>query len=173
MIRTPRFTEADSQAAYDAWGFNCGPGALCAILNLTPTELRPLMGDFENKRYTNPTLMQEVLHRSGKKYRQTYRSDKPVQKLPPVEHGLIKIHWGGPWTKPGVPMQARYRQTHWIGVRSKSAEVFDVNAMASQGGGWLKVLVWETQLVPWLCGNGGVPKWDGTWWATNAIEVEA
>lgn len=168
MIRPLRLTDAASNEAYEKWGMNCGPGALCAILNLTPDELRPMMGDFESKRYTNPTLMYEVLHNSGKKYHQTYRSDNPMQALPPLEHGLIRIQWGGPWTKPGVPMRARYRQTHWIGVRSKSAEVFDINAMSA--GGWIKFPVWANQLVPWLMGED--KKWDKTWWPTHAIEVE-
>lgn len=48
-MRPPiRFTEDDAQAAWEAWRFNCGPGALCAITGMTPAELRPHLGDFEN-----------------------------------------------------------------------------------------------------------------------------
>lgn len=166
MIRPLRFTLDDAENA--GWCFNCGPGALCAVLNMTPAELRPLMGDFESKGYTNPTLMFDVLGRAGAKFRQTYRKDEPYG-MPIVDHGLIRIQWGGPWTKPGVPMRARYRQTHWVAARNKSAEIFDINAMCA--GGWLKESEWALQLVPWLC-KEVVPKWDGTFWPTHAIEVE-
>jgi hypothetical protein len=53
------FTEADAHRAYDEWGANCGPGALAAIAGLTLDKVRALMGDFETKGYTNPTLMYE------------------------------------------------------------------------------------------------------------------
>lgn len=49
-----RFGVDEAQAASDEWGFNCGPAALCAVLGLTPAELRPHLGDFERKRYTKP-----------------------------------------------------------------------------------------------------------------------
>lgn len=165
-LRPIRFSLEEASNA--GWCFNCGPGALCAVLHLTPSELRPLMGDFESKGYTNPTLMLEVLNRAGAKYRQTYRSDEP-HGFPSVNHGVVRVQWGGPWTKPGVPMRARYRQTHWVAMRDNSREVFDVNAMCV--GGWLPFQEWHKELVPWLCKNL-VPKWDGNWWPTHAIEVD-
>ncbi len=57
-----RFTRDEAQAAGEAWGFNCGPGALCAVLGKTPNELRPHLREFERKRYTNPSLMAAILH---------------------------------------------------------------------------------------------------------------
>src|SRR3546814_15629111 len=60
-----RFTAVEAAAAYDAWGCNCGPAAIAAVIGLTLDELRPELGDFEVKRYTNPTLMWEVLDRLG------------------------------------------------------------------------------------------------------------
>ena len=170
--RPLRFTLEDARRASDEWGFNCGPGALCAVLNLTPDEIRPKLGEFESKGYTNPTLMLAVLDRVGAKYQQTYRADIP-KGWPQVKYGLMRIQWGGPWTKPGVPMRARYRQTHWIGVRGglllSESEVFDINAV--NVGGWIPFANWADKLVPWLCAEC-VPKWDGTWWPTHAIEVE-
>ena len=162
-----RFTKDDAERAWQEWGFNCGPGALCAILNLTPHELRPLLGDFEAKRYTNPTLMWKILMRCavafGIRFDQVYRADDPVGKTT-LKYGLLRVQWGGRWTNPGVPMRARYRHTHWVGVRNMT-EFFDVNAME-----WLPFTVWNDQLVPWLC-HAVVPGWDGTWWPTHAIEV--
>jgi hypothetical protein len=164
-----RFRPIEAQDASDVWGFNCGPAALCAVLHLTPAELRHHLIDFEQKGYTNPTLMGKVLRGFGVWYRQVYRSDDPrypgLRKIP-LRRAVMRVQWGGPWTKPGVPMQARYRQTHWVAVRNGSAEVYDVNA-----DDWLPRANWEFELVPWLI-KEAVPKADGTWWPTHAYEIE-
>ena len=125
------------------------------------------MGDFESKKYTNPTLMWEILNRLNARWRMIYRGDEP-KGMPTLQHGLMRVQWGGRWTKPGVPMRARYRQTHWVAMRGGNAEVFDVNAMCA--GGWLPFREWNEQLVPWLC-REVVPGWDGNWWPTHALEV--
>lgn len=173
-MKPVRFTIEDAQKASDEWQFNCGPGALCAILGLTPDELRPNLGEFEAKGYTNPTLMKETLGRCGAKWHQTYRGDSPHLMQEFAKNGLIRIQWGGPWTKVGVPMRVRYRKTHWVGCRfvegSKNVfQIFDVNAMCV--GGWLSFGEWSERLVPWLL-KKCVPKHDGTWWATHTLEVE-
>lgn len=166
-MRTVPFTIDDAEAASDEWNFNCGPAALCAVLNRTPAELRPHLLDFEQKGYTNPSLMFSILKKLGVQHRQTYRGDNLTpDPMPHVEYGLVRVQWGGPWTRLGVPMAARYRQTHWIAMAG--AEVFDVNAMCV--GGWLPYAEWADQLVPWLI-RECVPKGDGTWWQTHVIEV--
>jgi len=162
-----RFTLDEAQKAGDEWGFNCGPGALCAILGMTPAEIRPHLGDFERKGYTNPTLMADTLARCGAGYEQVYRGDTP-SVLPNLKHGLMRVQWGGPWTKPGVPMRVRYRHTHWVGVRANTSEIFDINAMCV--GGWVPVAEWATQLTPWLI-KECCPTGDGTFWPTHGVEV--
>lgn len=161
-----KFTIDECQRAEDAWGFNCGPAALCAVLRKSPDGVRPLLGDFEAKRYTNPTLMYAALKLAGVTARTTYRGDVPAA-FPDVTHGLVRVQWGGTWINPGVPMGARYRRTHWVAMRT-GREVFDVNAMCV--GGWLEFAEWETQLMPWLA-NQAVPGWDGRIWPTHVIEV--
>lgn len=167
-----RFTLDDAQKASDEWRFNCGPGALCAMLDMTPDELRPHMLDFEEKGYTNPTLMTGVLDRLGVTYRQVYRSDEAFPTFEPPWHkfSLVRIQWDGPWTNPGVPMRARYRQTHWVGCRNTRGfvSIFDVNAMCV--GGWLPFQEWAFQLVPWLI-RECVPKGSGKWWPTHGLEI--
>lgn len=169
-----RFQAEDAYKAGDDWGFNCGPGALCGILNWTPDELRPFLGEFEDKGYTNPSLMFAVLTRIGAVYRKSFRSDEPLacyRRPAPhvVSFGLVRIQWGGRWTKPGVPMAARYRKTHWVAVRGGD-RVFDINAISV--GGWITTGIWRGQLVPWIleecCKDG-----DGTWWPTHGIEILA
>lgn len=170
MLPKPiRFGIDDAQHAVDTWGFNCGPGAICAVLDLTPIEVLPLMGDFERKGYTDPKLMVEVLARAGATFTQVYRSDEP-KDFPPVRFGLVRVQWGGPWTKPGVPMIARQRHTHWVAMCQGPVHVhvFDVNAVCV--GGWIPWEEWFYKLMPWLAGEV-VPKWDGRIWPTHILEV--
>lgn len=166
-----RFTLADAERASDEWGCNCGPSALAAITGRTLDEIRPLMGDFERKRYTNPTLMFESLRRTAVPF-WTIES--------PPTHGLCRIQWEGPWTEPGVPIRVRYRHTHWIALQNprhasmldqihRDAGVFDINAMNS--GGWISYADWATSLVPWLL-KEAVPRANGRWHITHRIEVE-
>jgi hypothetical protein len=152
-----------------AWGFNCGPAAICAVTGLTPEEVRPHLGDFEAKAYTNPTLMFTSLARLGLKF--THKANRGYPNEWPT-FGLARIQWGGPWAKPGVPMAARYRQTHWVASSRTDTlhMVFDVNAL-SVNGGWIPFEMWRDSLVPWLL-KEAVPRADGTWWLTHSIEVE-
>ena len=111
MRGLPRYSAGEAEAAYDDWGANCGPTAIAAICGLTLDELRPRLGAFESKRYTNPTLMWAVLGRIGAEYRLV----RPPDRWPIF--GLVRVQWEGPWTAPGVPMRARYRYTHWVGAQ--------------------------------------------------------
>lgn len=160
--------------AADEFGFNCGPGALCAVLGMTPDQLRPHLLDFEAKRYTNPTLMAAILRSLGVPFRRVWecpvKADGRELDYPVV--GLVRIQWAGPWTKPGVPMAARYRHTHWIGVRPSGEEVrqvFDVNCICV--GGWVSWAEWTGRVVPWLL-RECQPKATGEWWPTHCWEVK-
>ncbi len=174
-----RFTPEDSDRAFDAWRFNCGPGALCAVLGMTPDEIRPHLGDFQTKGYTNPTLMFEILRRLNVPYKVLYRGDTPDVWQPIPTLGLMRVQWAGPWTKPGVPMAARYRHTHWVGAWHDGCEqkIFDINALCAAkwlplwAGGWLPLEEWSTQLVPWLL-EECAPRATGEWWITHAIKIE-
>lgn len=161
-----RFTRDDAQRAWETWRFNCGPASLCAVLDMTPDEIRPHLLDFERKGFTNPTLMASILHKLRVQFRQVYRADGPPEDYPEPPLGLMRVQWVGPWCQPGVPFAARYRQTHWVGVAG--GEVFDVNAMCA--GGWLTFREWSKELVPWLI-REAVPRGNGEWWPTHILEV--
>lgn len=163
-----RFTAVEAEAASAEWGFNCGPGALCGVLALRPEQVRPHMQDFEAKGYTNPTLMLAALRSLGVGY--GMRSAPLGAMLEWPRRGLVRVQWGGPWMRPAVPMRARYRKTHWVGSwRGHSAWVYDINA--SEYGGWLPLEAWKEHVVPWLL-KECVPRNDGTWLMTHAIEVQ-
>ncbi len=156
------FTLADADAAADAWGANCGPGALAAVLGLSLEEIRPHLGDFERKRYTNPLLMFAALRSLGVSWCDN-AEDWP-------DGGLIRVQWEGPWTAPGVPMRARYRCTHWVGSRvgETGVEVFDINCMCV--GGWVSLAEWRDYVVPWLLQECH-PKANGRWHSTHRLAV--
>ena len=158
------FTQSEAEAASETWGLNCGPGAVAAICGLTLDELRPHLGDFETKRYTNPTLMWSILDSIGAQWRLT----KPSVTWP--THGLARIQWEGPWTAPGVPARAAYRYTHWVGAHRDQSEVdiFDINCM--NVGGWVSLWDWTDLLVPWLL-REVAPRANGRWHLTHCVEV--
>lgn len=167
MITAPRFTAADQERAHATWGANCGPGALAAIMGLTLDEVRPHMGDFEQKRYTNPLLMYACLRSVGA----TWRLVKQARSWP--DYGLARVQWEGPWTEPGVPARAAYRHTHWVGAAWSEAKrehgIFDINAIGN-GTGWCSVADWSRTLVPWILEC--VPRANGRWHLTHVIEIE-
>lgn len=168
-MSAPRFTMDDMIAANEAWGANCGPGAIAAIMGMTLDEVRPHMGDFEQKHYTNPTLMWTALRSIGRHWCKT----KPEWPW----HGLVRIQWEGPWTAEGVNPKARYRYTHWVGcIRGDRAGqpvdttgVFDINALAN-GSGWCSLRDWADTVVPFILED--YPRASGHWHITHAVEIE-
>ena len=167
MDKPIRFTAEDADKAAEDWGMNCGPGAAAAILGLTLDEVRPHLGDFEKKGYTNPTQMWRILQSLGTKF--SYRGGDLGRENWP-SYGLARIQWEGPWTKPGVPPRVAYRHTHWVGSRRRgqATEVFDINCIGV--GGWVSKHEWTSAVVPWLI-RECVPKGTGDWFSTHAVEV--
>lgn len=168
-MRVTLFDLADARRAGDEWGANCGPGAIAAMMRMTIDEVRPFMGDFESKFYTNPTLMLDTLSRLRAAGRcagwRKIAAEWPY-------YGVVRIQWEGPWTQPGVPMRARYRYTHWIGAAAVngSVGVFDINCI-NNGTGWVSLKEWRELVVPWLLGECH-PRADGKWHVTHAIEID-
>lgn len=166
-LTRPKFTLDDAIRAGQAWGANCGPGAAAAALNLTLEEIRPHLGDFEQKRYTSPSMMFAALRSLGVKHHTRLGGGVTWP-----QSGLARVQWEGPWTRPGVPIAARYRHTHWVASRvaRESIEIFDINCMCV--GGWVSVREWADSVVPWLL-RECEPKSDGRWYLTHAIEIES
>lgn len=172
-IEMPRFTQADVSRAATEWGLNCGPAAVAAVCGLTLDELRPHLGDFEQKGHTTPTLMWQIL---GNLQRARLIGGLWIRSmgsgtLPWPLYGLARIQWEGPWTAPGVPVRARYPRSHWIGCAwiDDDTSIFDVNCMSV--GGWVRLGVWSECVVPWIL-KECVPRANGLWHVTHAVEIE-
>lgn len=169
---SPRFDGDDAGQAYLDWGANCGPGAIAAVSGMTLSEVRFYMGDFEQKRYTNPSLMFDTLDRlvEAKRLRSYQRHRDRGAGITWPAYGLARIQWCGPWTAPGVPERAAYRHTHWVAAAAPPRDVtviFDIN---SAEAGWVPLRWWSATLVPWLLSEAD-PKASGEWFLTHSIEV--
>lgn len=158
---TLTFSEADARDAHARWGCNCGPAALAMMLGLKPDDVRSHIPDFDSKRFTNPSMMSAALMALGVDYR-AITEEKPDF----VDNGLVRIQWDGPWCKPGVPIGARYRHSHWIGALRHQGQlwIFDVN------GGWVSLETWMTTIVPAIAAS--VPRANGKWWSTHRWEFQ-
>lgn len=160
----------DINRAHKVWSANCGPAAISAVLNRPLDEVRPHMGDFERKGYTNPTLMFAALESLGVQF--SHRGRDWQGRVDWPDFGLARIQWERPWTKPGVPIRARYRYTHWVGVNAGHQDkigIFDVNAIGN-GTGWRALFDWAETIVPWILENC-VPRANGGWHITHAVEI--
>lgn len=161
-------TVEQMERAYDEWGCNCGPGALCAILGLTPDEVRPHLEGFDRKRYTNPTMMWAALESLGVQYDKDVLGRRDPGTLALPSFGIARVQWSGPWCEEGRPARAAYRHTHWIAAIAacRPVAIFDVN----NPGSWVSVGSWTEIIVPWLL-KGCEPKADGTFWYTHSVEI--
>ena len=163
-----KFSLTDAQEA--AGGrFNCGPGALCAVCGLTPDEALSHLVGFDDKHYTNPIMMAGALRSLGISFTKLYQANEPGNAPIYPDYGLVRVQWGGPWTRPGVPMRVRCRHTHWVGWAAEDSMVFDINAMCV--GGWIAEKEWREQLIPWLI-KEVAPKASGEWWPTHCWEIQ-
>src|SRR5262245_10223328 len=71
------FTWEQCERAQRDWGFNCGPAALAAAVGCSIEEVRGKIPLFENKRFTNPSMMREGLGAFGFCAREMSRNRPP------------------------------------------------------------------------------------------------
>jgi hypothetical protein len=158
--------DEEAGRAYDDWGANCGPGALAAIMDMTLDAVRPHLIGFDQKRYTNPTMMFDAL----RSLKAVFEVTKPGRIWP--DNGLARVQWDGPWTEPSVPARVAYRHTHWVATHWNGTNygIFDINATAN-GSGWCSMADWCGTIAPWIM-KELVPKSTGRWHLTHSIEIE-
>ena len=119
----------DTFEAGDAWGANCGPMSLAAVLGLPTVEAaRSLVQPFRG--FMSPTDMTTALamaHHAGLCARASAQRIASGDPHPWPMLGLVRIQWLGKWCDPGVNPRAAYRMTHWIGARDVlgAVEIYD------------------------------------------------
>lgn len=135
------------------------------MLGLEPNDVRAALTGFDEKRYTNPTMMYGALAALGVPFRKEKQvAGRREEAL--AKYGLCRVQWEGPWLNPGVPAAAGYRLTHWIGTMEFGGDefwVFDVN------GGWTEFAPWERDTVPRL--TRLYPRATGGWHVAHTLEL--
>jgi hypothetical protein len=168
-----KFTLDEADRAHEAWGANCGPSALAAIAELSLEQVRPYLGDFEQKGYVNQPLMLACLDRlKGAHIIKTWRHFKTagVHDMAWPRYGLACIQWEGPWLGPKVPFAARYKYTHWVAAaRDPDVKIFDINNL-NVGMGWVALTDWQRLIVPSI--TSSIQRADGKWHITHSVEVD-
>jgi hypothetical protein len=163
------FTEDEARAANEAWGCNCGPAALAFVLQSQLSVIRYSIPNFEERRYTSPTMMRAALRH----WRVEFMEIRAGLKAAGVNNAnavaamfagpmtLVRIQWTGPWIVDGKPQRWAGRQTHWIATWAERGVplVFDVNG-GIQGFG-----KWESEIVPLIVAQ--VNRADGGWFSAN------
>lgn len=166
------FSEAEFSAAAESWNCNCGPGALAFALQVKPDDVRHALPDFEDRGYTNPTMMKAALATLGRDF---FAVPSPAKVKARHAYGyqmfagpmsLVRVQFTGPWTANGKPMKWAARQTHWIACwcERDAQMVFDVN------GGMRKFDEWERQVVPAIVAT--IDRADGGWYPANVWRLK-
>jgi hypothetical protein len=132
----------DLEEAAEAWGANCGPGAIAALIGRPLAAVLSLMPDFPSRGYVNPSHAKRALTAAGWEF---------VKHEEPGLAGLAFIQWCGPWDFGGANARWAYRYTHWITYRrhgSGELAAYDVNN--GDIGGWCWYDQWAEQIAPFL-----------------------
>lgn len=181
-MTAPRFSLVDLDRALLSWPVSCGPAAFAVICGLTLDEAHVHFPGFRG--WCNPTQMRDALVSAQQQHdirwnvvtanakRESARPDWP-------SYGLACIQFDGPWMASEVPVRVRYRYTHWVGVQTLSERalasgerdlaIWDINAFAQCGSGWLEDRIWRAAIVPLITAD--IKRASGGWHVTHAIEV--
>lgn len=163
MIPTLTFKRDEFLLAYEEWGCNCGPSALAIALQVTLDDVRGALPGFEDRHYTNPTMMRSALAHFGRAF--------DVVRLPAEEDmfhdrvALVRIQWTGPWTHP-KPAKWASKFTHWIVCWSQGVEkmLFDCNGGIQRFDPWDRFVA--TQITD------AISRADGGWYPANIWRLE-
>lgn len=161
------FNPEDVDDANERWGCNCGPAALAMITGQMPDAVLPYIPCFAERGYTNPSMMQAAILSLGIECSEVDDGIERKLLADPTfpSYGLVRIQWGGPWLKPGVPIAARYTYTHWIATLNDNGDmwVYDVNS------GWVSRRYWEDIVVPSILTH--IKRSTHDWYPTHRWEL--
>lgn len=170
---TYSFTQEEAQVAFEKWGCNCGPSALATMLGISLDAAHVAIPNFDERKYTSPTMMKEALEQLGVKFTDRKSEDKHDV----ARYGLTRIQIEGPWYG-----RFAYHRTHWVGSMRYSVGglspltpdspaqplqehtyVFDIN------GGWLTFDDWNARIMPQVIAM--YKRATGDWSATHRWEL--
>lgn len=139
----------DVDEAADAWGVNCGPAAVAALLGKSLADVRHAFPWFPARPWCSPTQLGQALSTLGIGHRWTTlgmnRGPTDEQKARFSAQGLVVVQIDGPWCDL-ANKAAAYRYTHTVSCQRVGAMlmVYDINAGPDDSpGGWLPFPVWD------------------------------
>ena len=169
------YTPTDTHAAHDAWGANCGPGAIAAAFGVEVGAVRAAVskrGRFAG--YMGVADVQRACAELGRAI--TRSSSKPgeIEAWPRDETHLAMIAVDGPWRH---DPHAAARRRHLVAVRRhvwfeaalpELWKIYDVNAGA---GEWIGSKPWARWVMDRLAADqriypGSTGRWLITWRGT-------
>lgn len=106
----------------------CGPVSLAALLGTTVIEVMRFFPEFPQRDYATQADMVYALQSCGARFQAEVDPSLPIDGV-----SLVQIE--GHWTRPGVPIRAQLRYTHWVACRC--GYIFDQNI-----GDWLESSEW-------------------------------
>lgn len=142
----------DVHVARAAFGANCGPAALAAILSLGVCDVMQLFPQFPERPTTAPRQMRRALEVCGLHV-------KNIEEFP--KFGLALVAAEGPWSRWKRATGWTLRYTHWVAVRGQ--EVYDINE-----AGWSSMESWSVSAASNF--QGEWPKMSG-WCVRLGLEI--
>lgn len=139
----------DVNEAYDAWGCNCGPTAIAAILGKSMAAVRHAFPWFPDRPRCSPTQLGEALATLQQPVCWTTlgmnRGPIEEQKERFPGQGLVVVQIDGPWCDLANKLAA-YRYLHTVACQRVAGLLFvyDINAGPDESpGGWLPFPMWN------------------------------
>lgn len=143
----------DVDEAADAWGVNCGPSAVAAILGKNLADVRHAFPWFPTRPWCSPTQLGQALATLGVESHWTTlgmnRGPIDEQRARFPAQGLVVIQIDGPWCDL-ANKAAAYRYTHTVSSQRVGdvVMVYDINdAPDSRSGGWLPFSMWDQRVM--------------------------
>lgn len=145
-------TPHDVHVARAAFGANCGPAALAAILSLGVCDVMQLFPQFPHRPTTAPRQMRRALAICGLHV-------ESIKEFP--DFGLALVAAVGPWSRWKSAGGWILRYTHWVAVRGR--EIYDINE-----AGWSSIESWSVAVASTF--QGAWPKVSG-WCVRLGLEI--
>lgn len=161
------YVPTDLMDANLAWGANCGPAALAAVLRRPVQDVQPFFKKFPG--YTTPTLMLHAIRAADREAVITPINDSASRGRCVPFYGVAFLQFSGGWWD-AKPPRVQYKFTHWIAVScdrdTKERHVYDANA--DHMGGWIPHDEWLAHVMPRIASrHGATGCWVRSAWEVN------
>ncbi len=107
------YTSQESAAAHAEWKASCGHHSIAAACNIPLNKVKEACPKLTG--WMSPTMVSQTLEKLGKCPR-CYKENKTMNQPPDHIVAICRLQYEGRWMEPGVPMAARYKETHYVAI---------------------------------------------------------